>query len=227
MPERYYTDKLSAERLRRCYEIAPPRIWRYLRAEIEHVLSRVRPGDAVLELGCGYGRVLREIAPKARLVVGVDTSAASLRLAREELGGRANLGLVRMDTASLGFCIRTFDVVVCVQNGVSAFGVDGRRLLVESLRVTRPGGTVLFSSYAEEFWPHRLEWFRLQSEAGLLGEIDEEKTSGGVITCRDGFRATTVGEEGFRDLARGLGADERFNLVDSSSLFCELTRTRD
>jgi len=222
MGGRYYTEKLSAERLRRCYELAPPRVRRYLEAEIEHVLDRIGPGDIVLELGCGYGRILRRIAERARRSVGIDTSPASLRLA-----GGPNIGLARMDAAALGFCPKTFDVVVCAQNGVSAFGTDRRMLFEEALRVTRPGGTALFASYAAEFWDHRLEWFRRQSEAGLVGEIDEGRTGDGAIVCRDGFRAETVGEEEFRGLTRGLGADVRFTVVDSSSLFCELTRTRE
>jgi SAM-dependent methyltransferase len=226
MPGRYYSDRLAAENLRRCYDLAPPRVERYLKAEIGHVLGFVEPGDFVLELGCGYGRVLGEIAAGAGGAVGIDTSPGSLRLAAEDLGGRANIGLARMDAEALGFGEGMFNVVCCVQNGVSAFGANRRRLIEEALRVTRPGGVVLFSSYAEEFWPHRLGWFRLQAEAGLLGEIDEERTGDGVIVCKDGFRADTVGEGEFRELTGGLGADVRLTVVDSSSLFCELTRTR-
>jgi len=37
----YYSDHLSAERLRRCYEIAPLRVQQYFEAEIQHVLARV------------------------------------------------------------------------------------------------------------------------------------------------------------------------------------------
>ncbi len=51
----YYNDKLSAERLVRVYDIAPPRIRKYLDAEIEHVVKKIRQSDIVLELGCGYG----------------------------------------------------------------------------------------------------------------------------------------------------------------------------
>jgi len=75
---RYYSDFLAAESLRRCYEIAPPRVARYLKAEIEHVLAVIKPSDAVLELGCGYGRVIGRLLGKARKVVGIDTSKASL-----------------------------------------------------------------------------------------------------------------------------------------------------
>ncbi|MCK5302998.1 MAG: methyltransferase domain-containing protein, partial [Candidatus Thorarchaeota archaeon] len=79
----YYSDSLSAERLRRCYEIAPPRVARYLEAEIEHVLAKIKSSDTVLELGCGYGRVIGRLLGKARKVVGIDTSKASLEQAKK------------------------------------------------------------------------------------------------------------------------------------------------
>ena len=57
----YYTGKLSGERLRRCYDIASPRVKQYLAAEIRFLLSRVNHDDIVLELGCGYRRVAFEL----------------------------------------------------------------------------------------------------------------------------------------------------------------------
>jgi SAM-dependent methyltransferase len=78
----YYARKLSGERLRRCYEIASPRVRRYLEAEIEFVLGRLEPRSHVLELGCGYGRMLRVLAGKAGRAVGIDTACESLLLAR-------------------------------------------------------------------------------------------------------------------------------------------------
>lgn len=54
----YYSQKLSGERLKLCYSIAPPRVKQYLEAEVDFVLTKIKPSDKVLELGCGYGRVL-------------------------------------------------------------------------------------------------------------------------------------------------------------------------
>ena len=79
----YYREKLAGARLRRCYEIAPPRVMQYLDSEIRHVVSRTNPGDDVLELGCGYGRAAFEFAKAACRVVGIDSAAESLELARE------------------------------------------------------------------------------------------------------------------------------------------------
>lgn len=219
--DRYYSDKLSAKRLRRVYEIATPRVRQYLDAEIDHVLGRIKPEDTVLELGCGYGRVLERLADKAKIAVGIDTAPASLLLAKELYGER--FLLAQMDAVKLGFADGSFDAVVCVQNGISAFKVDKPALIRESVRVTKPGGIVLFSSYSEKFWDHRLEWFELQAAEGLLGEIDYEATGDGVIVCKDGFKATTVGPSEFQSLASNLGLRASIVEVDGSSVFCEIT----
>ena len=218
----YYRETLSAERLRRVYEIATPRVRRYLEEEVRHVLSRLSPADRVLELGCGYGRVLGDIAERARIAVGVDTSMGSLLLARRELEQRPNHRLAAMDAACLGFRDGAFDCVVCIQNGISAFHVDQRLLLAEAVRVAKPGGIVLFSSYAGAFWDERLAWFRLQAKEGLIGEIDEERTGEGVIVCRDGFTATTVDPDRFKELASAIGVEARIVEIDGSSVFLEI-----
>ncbi len=216
----YYSENLSAERLRLCYEIAPERVKRYLEAEIAFVLERISDTDRVLELGCGYGRILHRLASKAQVAVGIDTSPENLRLARDLMTDDPRCRVFEMDASDLKFRDGRFDVVVCIQNGVSAFGVDQLKLVKEALRVTRRGGTVLFSSYAAGFWPHRLEWFRLQAERGLLGEIDELATGEGVIVCKDGFLATTVGATEFADLAAACEITPSITEVDGSSLFC-------
>lgn len=221
--QEYYRERLHAKRLERAYAVAPPRVRQYLDAEIAHVLEEIAPADAVLELGCGYGRVLEPIARRARLACGIDTSLESLLRARELLASRGNCPLLMMDAARLGFRDASFDRAVCIQNGISAFHVDKRDLLRESVRVTRPGGLVLFSSYSEAFWEDRLDWFERQAAEGLIGPIDRTKTRDGTIVCADGFTATTVSGRDFETLAKGLGAEVRVVEIDSSSIFCEIT----
>jgi 2-polyprenyl-6-hydroxyphenyl methylase/3-demethylubiquinone-9 3-methyltransferase len=127
-----------------------------------------------------------------------------------------------MNALRLGCGDQAFDRVLCLQNGISAFQVDQPALIKEAVRVTRSGGTVLFSSYAARFWPDRLAWFRLQAEQGLIGEIDETATGNGVIVGRDGFRATTVGPADFVALTSALNLSATVTEVDGSSLFCEI-----
>ncbi len=220
----YYNEKLSAHKLKRCYEIAPPRVQQYLDAEISHVLNRIAPADIVLELGCGYGRILPKLAQKAHQVIGIDNAFESIKMGQKMLECLSNCHLLCMDASQLGFPDETFDCVICIQNGISAFHIDQRRLVREAVRVTRQGGIAMFSTYSEKFWDDRLEWFRLQSEAGLLGEIDWERTGNGKIICKDGFTATTVSPAQFLELVDDLKCDVRIIEVDNSSLFLEVIR---
>ncbi|MCX6174116.1 MAG: class I SAM-dependent methyltransferase [Ignavibacteriales bacterium] len=219
----YYSDKLSAKRLERVYEIAPVRVKQYFEAEINHVLQKIQTHDLVLELGCGYGRILPSLAKKAKSVFGIDTSLSSLLLGKETLSKISNCSLAQMNAVQLSFPNNIFDVVVCIQNGISAFHVNQKELILESLRVTKPNGIVLFSSYSEKSWNDRLEWFRLQSDNGLLGEIDYEKTINGNIVCKDGFTATTVGIDQFKALTSDIdNVIVNLEEVDDSSIFCEI-----
>lgn len=196
----------------------------YLEAEIDFVLSKIKPTDRVLELGCGYGRVLLMLAEKAGLAVGIDTAFDSLRLHGDLCQNVPGCSVLAMDAGHLGFKDDQFDKVVCVQNGISAFQMEQKALIAEALRVTCQGGSVFLSSYAERFWEDRIGWFRHQAEHGLIGEIDEKATGEGVIACKDGFRATTVTADEFRALASELGLVPIVTEVDGSSLFCELRK---
>ena len=218
----YYFNKLSAERLKLCYEAATPRIKQYLEAEIAFVLDKIESSHLVLELGCGYGRVLQRLVGKANTVVGIDTSYTSLCHAKEIIGGTNGGYILMMDAVELGFRNRQFDVVICIQNGISAFNVDQRKLIEEAMKVTRSGGTVLFSSYSERFWEDRFEWFRIQSDQGLIGEIDENATGNGVIVCKDGFRAGMVSPHDFAQLTLDFDVNPIISEVDGSSVFYEL-----
>jgi ubiquinone/menaquinone biosynthesis C-methylase UbiE len=218
----YYSRTLSGARLKQAYDIAPPRVKQYLDSELNHVLGKIRATNTVLELGCGYGRILPKLAAKGKWVVGIDISDASLRFASDVLRNTPNVSLSLMNVANLGFRDYAFDIVICIQNGISAFHIDPQVLLSESLRVTRHEGRILSSTYSSKFWKERLKWFELQSQAGLLGEIDYQRTKEGVIVCKDGFTATTVNAKEFSKLTRGLNADVKIVEIDESSLFCEI-----
>ena len=217
----YYAERLAAERLRACYDLAPPRVNAYLQTEIEFVLARTTPSMLALELGCGYGRVLKRLLPRVRRAFGIDTSLSSLRMAREYLGLKPSACLGCMDSVQMGLRDRAFDLTICIQNGICAFAVDQQQLFREAIRVTRSGGLVMFSSYTSQFWAERLEWFEIQSANHLIGEIDYQATGNGMIVCKDGFRATTADKATFEKLAARVEVTPRITEVDGSSLFCE------
>ena len=218
----YYKEKLSANKLLSCYEIAPPRIKQYLNAEVQFVISNFQGTDLVLELGCGYGRVMKAVSPFVSHIVGNDISKESLELARSYMRSHKNYSVFLMDASQMSFRSCIFDAVFCIENGISALGVNKKRLIAESVRVTKDDGVILFSSYSPKIWEARVEWFRQQSRFGLIGEIDEEKTCDGTIVCTDGFEAATVSNDQFASLFDESGLNASIIEVDESSIFCNV-----
>ena len=220
----YYSQKLSSDRLKRCYDIAPPRVNQYLSAEIDYVLGHIEKSDSVLELGCGYGRVLDKLILNSSKTIGIDISQDNLILAKEFVSTHGTPYLIQANAKHLPFLDGTFDIVVCIQNGISAFKIDPVELVQESVRVTKIGGFCLFSSYSETFWSERLKWFQLQADASLIGEIDVSQTKDGVIICKDGFKATTFTPDHFQNIIEKLDLEAQITEIDKSSVFCKIKK---
>lgn len=103
-------------------------------------------GDQVLDVGCGTGGDVRDIAGRfpGVSVLGIDASEEKIREARAQ-----SLGLPRPvdfrvgDAYALAFDDETFDA--CRADRVFHHLVDPRRALGEIVRVTRSGGRVVVS----------------------------------------------------------------------------------
>src|SRR5262245_22642468 len=106
----------------------------------------VRAGTRVLEVGCGSGVVLRDLAPLAGPkghVVGVDTSQAMLDAARQlcrPVKRCPRLELHHGDGAHLPFPPGQFDVTLGIT--VILHVPEPAAVVEEMVRVTRPGGRV-------------------------------------------------------------------------------------
>ena len=213
----YYAESLNSQKLFQVYDTALPRIKQYLDAEIDFVRRHLTGTERVLELGAGYGRIVRELAPNCASILGTDISEDSVRLGKEYLKDFPNADMAVMDVHQMSFT-EPFDVILCLQNGLSAMRAD-HKVFQRILSVLAPGGTAFFSTYSASFWDHRIAWFQEQAEKGLLGPLDMEKTRDGVIICKDGFKATTQTPQDYRALGQASGYPYKVTEVDSSSLF--------
>lgn len=220
----YYSEHLNSNKLKKCYEVAPERVKQFLEAEISFVLDKIHNEETVLDLGCGYGRISIRLIEKTNRVVGIDISRENISFAKELYGNKSGLEFYVMDALKLGFPDNVFDITLCLQNGISAFGIEPKELLKESLRVTKEGGILLFSSYSEKFWEERLNWFQIQSDEELLGEIDYNKTKKGIIVCKDGFTAITFSGEDFQKLSKEFNLETKIYEVDNSIIFYEMKK---
>lgn len=221
--ENYYAQNLNAQKLYQVYQTRYARVRQYFESEISFVKNYLRGTEHVLELGAGYGRIVKELAPSCKSIVGIDISKDNVELGKEYLSDTPNAQLMVMDAHNLQFG-ELFDVVLCLQNGLSAMKVEPVEFIKKVSDLLPHKGKAFFSSYSTKFWDHRLLWFQEQSEKGLLGEIDMEKTKDGVIVCKDGFRATTHSPEDMDWFGKTSGLAYEVTEVDESSIFLIVTK---
>ncbi|WP_069169633.1 methyltransferase domain-containing protein [Streptomyces griseus] len=130
--------------------------WRTAANSAAYLLPRLRPGQAVLDVGCGPGTItadLAELVSPGR-VTGVDTGRGVLDRAAGVASGRGvdNVEFAVGDVQALDFPDDSFDVVHAHQ--VLQHVGDPVGALREMRRVCRPGGVVAArdSDYAAMTW---------------------------------------------------------------------------
>lgn len=126
-----------------------PRILRRRTLERDHryLATLLRPGLAVLDVGCGTGAITSGIAkavgPDGH-VIGIDRDAALLELARQEHSRLSNCAFAHRDATSLDFHSQ-FDIVTAART-LQWIAQPG--LAVSNMRkATKPSGTLVILDY--------------------------------------------------------------------------------
>lgn len=113
----------------------------------------VESGQAILDIGCGGGHLVREIALAVGgdgRAVGLDASAVQLEAARTLCAGVAAAELIEGDATDLTFGDGAFDGIASIQALEYVPEVD--RALAEARRVLKPGGKAAFVSVLWDHW---------------------------------------------------------------------------
>jgi SAM-dependent methyltransferase len=129
------------------------------------IARRVRDGDALLDVGCGAGRLLTELAMFREIrPFGVDVSLDRYVF--------TEIPAARFDGRSLPFAARSFDVTVCCYVLHHLTPDDARALLREMVRVTRRRIVLLEDSLPRFDWFYRLRnrFHRINAAAMYGGE---------------------------------------------------------
>jgi ubiquinone/menaquinone biosynthesis C-methylase UbiE len=114
-----------------------------------------RPGERIIEVGCGGGALLPSIGaavgPGGR-VVGIDISEDQIAAARERCADQSNIETAAHDLRSLPQALGGFDAVVAVQ--VIEYLDDPKQALAALHRVVAQGGraVILATNWDTVYW---------------------------------------------------------------------------
>lgn len=129
-----------------------PQMQEYFDREREYLLELVAPHEAVLDVGCGNGRNLKDIASHVRLAIGIDSDAEMIDAARVNLAGLQNVELYNEDFFVMDFP-EQFDLTLCTYNTIGSPFVHAykREAFVRKMaEATKAGGNVVITFWKQD-----------------------------------------------------------------------------
>ncbi len=119
----------------------------YSRAQVELALD-LKPSDRVFEIGCGVGRIGREIAPIVAAWHGMDIADNMIAVARERLAAHGNVRVSTLDRSRLDpLADASMDKGYCVAVFIHMDKEDFLLYLQDVARVLVPGGLFYFDAW--------------------------------------------------------------------------------
>lgn len=122
----------------------------------------VRKGNRILDLGCGWGRVLKPVMDRGGDAIGLDISLKMLQAARKHLSKHNHTAvLLRGDATRLPFADASFDMVYSLLVLQHLSKENGREVFSEVHRILREGGEA-YIRVPSRFAPENLLFAFLQ-----------------------------------------------------------------
>ncbi len=160
--------------------------------------SGLRPGDTVVDIGCGTGSLTRAVADavgSSGSALGIDPSPEMVSFCREHVAGPARFEVAAAEDLDLPDA--TVDAVVSMLAYHHIDAAARPRALAQMLRVLRPGGRLMIADMSPDAaWASRLVGALTgpQMQHSRIAVIAEEVRGAGFTDVRTGRRGPFLGQ---------------------------------
>jgi len=126
----------------------------------------------VIDVGCGCGFLLRELAKISSKVMGVDISGESIRLAQQELAGTKNIALAHSSIEDFADSVQhgSFTLAIANMTLMTTPSLETTVKAISSMLIC--GGHLIFTITHPFFWPiywgySEASWFEYSREIAI------------------------------------------------------------
>lgn len=195
---------------------------RWFEEENEYLNRIVKSNHVVMDVGCGFGRHLKKVAPACKEAHGVDNNPAMIKKATERLLPKfENLHLYLAEGKDMPVKSEIFDVVFCLTNtfgNMSSYAYQ-QRVLNEINRILKPDGQAILSLYSDS---DELQKARIKDYEKIGLTIDKVKD--GVVYTKEGLVSEQFNKEKLSGLFEETDFDYTFQEIEGFFYICTLKK---
>ncbi len=178
----------------------PILLQQFFELDLKYIHTNLEANKEVLEVGCGFGRLLPELSKLSRNVTGIDFSDLQLSQAQEIVANLKNVQLLKMRAESMAFRSESFALSLCMNCTLGNMPNIEKTVVEEMVRVTKSGGKVIIRIFADTE-AVRLAQYENYNRLGLTNIRD----NGSAITTDEGFYSRRFNKTELQELFKKTG----------------------
>ena len=197
---------------------ASPEIKKWFQEEIDYLKKNIKLDSKILDVGCGFGRHIKVLAPFSEEVIGIDNNEDMLNKAKQNLSNFKNIKLFLQDAQKLEFDDGSFDYIICMTNTFWTFLNKKRKILREMKRVLEQNGKIIISVYSEKATNVRIKNYE---KVGL----HIKKMKNGKIYFKEGHITEQFSKKQLVKLSESIGLKVNIIELTPISYLCIATKS--
>jgi len=127
----------------------PPKILKiFFDGDIAFIKNQKGKSEKILEVGCGFGRLLPYLSLLSKRVIGIDFSPEQIKNSAKIIKKRSNIQTMLMRAEKMRFKNNSFDCSLCLNNSLGNMPEIEMQVVREMKRVTKKSGKIIMRVFA-------------------------------------------------------------------------------
>ncbi len=193
-----------------------PKVKKYLKNVHEYLINNIRGNVLVLEVGCGTGEFIKEIANQVDKIIGIDVSEKLIEKARNTLKEVKNIKLIAADIDDVKIPKNFFDFVISMW---TLPNIDNPVSFIKKMKVAlKPGGCIFIDTYSEKATSIRIKMYK---KYGLTVVRHDKKN----IFIKEDLTEKIYAEKDLKKLFETAGIDVEIIKIHKLGYLCKATKS--
>jgi 2-polyprenyl-6-hydroxyphenyl methylase/3-demethylubiquinone-9 3-methyltransferase len=190
-----------------------PEYAQFFEKEIVEVKKLINKNSVILDVGCGFGREIKELSPFCKKIIGIDADPEEIKTAKSYLKDVKNKELYIQNAKKTIFSDESFDVVICLGNTFGNFDNDKSAILEEMKRLTKKNGKIIIGVNNMESIQKKVKAFE---NIGLkIKKVENKK-----ITLDTGIVSEEFSKNELKNIFEGFQLKAKFMDVNPIGILC-------